>query len=77
MIVAVFYVEALCDAVFDFIGVGERGVGIEADEAFEIVDAGDIAIGHFRLDGVFVLALGVRAVKKFFQAGRAVKKKGG
>src|SRR4029077_20502558 len=46
--------EALGDAIFDFVGVGEGGVGIEADEISEIVDAGDVAIGDDRLDGVLV-----------------------
>ena len=54
LIVAGFHPETLRDAIFDFVRVGAGGVGVKADELEEIVDAGDIAIGDVRLDGVLV-----------------------
>jgi hypothetical protein len=42
--------EPLRDAVFDCVGVGEGGIGIEANEVGEIVHAGDIAVGDRGFD---------------------------
>src|SRR5438105_13496254 len=54
LVVAVFKEEPLRDAVFDFAGVAQGGVGIEADEALEIVYAADVAERDVGLDGVLV-----------------------
>jgi len=59
LVVAVFKEEPLRDAVFDFAGVAQCGVGIEADEALEIVDAADLAKRDVGLDGVLVAMAGV------------------
>ena len=53
LVVASFGEEPLGDAVFDFVGIGQGGVGVEADEVREIIYARDIAIGDGGLDGVF------------------------
>ena len=76
LVITGFAEEALGDAVLDFVGVGERGVGIEADEVGEIVDAGDVAVGDDGLDGVLVafarFAFVERgAIKKTLERGRA------
>ena len=59
LVVARFGEEALRDAVFDFVGVGQSGVGIEADEVAEVVYTGDVAVGDLGLDGVFVPLCGL------------------
>src|SRR4029077_17779900 len=46
-------------AIFDFVGVGACGIGIETDELEEIVNAGDIAIGDVWLDSVLVAFSGL------------------
>jgi len=71
LVVAVFDVEMLGEAVFEFVGVGEGGVAVEANEIGEVVHAGDVAIGDGRLDGVFVAVARARAVEKTLQRGRA------
>src|ERR1700722_17337003 len=76
LVVAGFGEQPLSDAVFDFVGVGESGVGIEADEVSEIVYAGDIAVGDRRFDGVLVPFVRLvfverRAVEKALESGRA------
>ena len=53
LIVAFLAKESLCDPVFDLACIRERGVGIEADEAPEIVHAGHVPVDDARLDGVF------------------------
>ena len=45
LIFAVFHIEALREAVLDFIAVCNCGVGIETDEALEIIDARDFREG--------------------------------
>src|SRR4029077_2923597 len=64
LIIAGFHPQALRDAIFDFVGVGACGIGIETDELKEIVNAGDIAISDVRFDGVLV------ALAKFSLVGR-------
>src|SRR5882724_12463665 len=54
LVIAAFQEEALRDAVFDFAGVAQGGVGIEADEALEIIYAADVAKRDVGLDGVLV-----------------------
>jgi len=76
LVIAAFQEEELRDAVFDFAGVAQGGVGIEADEALEIVDAADVAKRDVRLDGVLVamarLVLFERcAIEEAFQRWRA------
>src|SRR5580765_6474772 len=61
----------LNDAVFDFVGVGEGGVAVKPNEVGEVVDAGDVAIGGERLDGVFVAVAGERPVEEAFEGGGA------
>src|SRR6266403_4058943 len=70
LIFAAFNIKALRESVLDLIGIRKGSVGIESDEAFEIVDPRNITVGHFRLDGVLVLSFGLRAVEIFFQSGR-------
>src|SRR6266403_3979874 len=62
LVVAGLHPEALRDAIFDLIGVGASGVGVETDEPREIVDSGDVTIDNVRLDGVFVAPARVRFV---------------
>src|SRR6266849_1884570 len=62
LVIAGFHPEALCDAIFDFIGIGAGGVGVKADESRKIVDAGDVAIRNVGLDGMFVAPSRVRFV---------------
>src|SRR5258708_6550010 len=71
LVFVMFNKKPLGDAVLDFVGVGKRGVGIEADEALKIVDAADEAVGNFRLDGVLVFAPGLGPVKIALQRWRA------
>src|SRR5690348_10125086 len=59
LIIACLGKEALREAIFDFIGVGQRRIGIEADELGEVVHAGDITIIDDRLDGVFEALAGL------------------
>src|SRR5262249_22629407 len=54
LVLAGFDKKALGYAVLDFVGVGKRGVAVEADKVGEIVDAGDVAIGGKGFDSVFV-----------------------
>ena len=54
LIVAVFHEQPLGDAVLEFVGVGERGIGVEANNLREIVDAGDVVVVKERLDRVLV-----------------------
>ena len=75
LVVSGFGEEALGDAVFDFVGVGESGVGVEANEIGEIVYAGDVAIGDRRFDGVLVALVRFAfvergAVEEAFESGR-------
>jgi len=53
LVVASFGEEPLGDAVFEFVGIGEGGIGVEANQIREIIYAGDIAVGDGGLDGVF------------------------
>jgi len=74
-IVAVLAIEALGEAVLDFIGISERRIGVKADEIGKIVDAGYIAISDFRLDGVLIpsaalVLWGRSAFKEMLQRGR-------
>src|SRR5208283_1344495 len=69
--VAVFYIEVLSETIFEFVGVGKRGVAVEADEIGEVVHAGDVAIGDERRDGVLIAVARARAVEKTLQRGRA------
>src|SRR5712692_6292906 len=76
LIVTTLHPEALRNAVFHFIGVAERGVRVEADELREIVDAGDVAIGDGRFDGVLIALagfgfIGGPAIKVALQRGKA------
>ena len=54
LILSGFDEQALGDSVFDLVGVRECGVGIEPDKIRKIVNAGDVAVGNFRLDGMFI-----------------------
>src|SRR6266850_3871298 len=69
LVVTFLQKKPLSEAILDFIGVGDRGVGIKADEVGKIVYAGDVSVGEGRLNGVLVAP--VRFV--FFQ-GTAVEK---
>src|SRR5271163_499775 len=64
LVIAFFEEEALGDAVFDFVGVGEGRAGVKANEIGEIMDAGDVAVGYVRLDGVLVAATSFVFVKR-------------
>jgi len=46
--------EPLRKAIFDFAGVGERGIGIKTNKIGEAIHAGDVAVGERRFDGVLV-----------------------
>ena len=75
LIVAGFGEEALRQAVFDLVGVGQSGAGVEADEIGEIVNAGEVTVSNSGLDGVFVLfgrlaLIGRGAIEESFQRGR-------
>src|SRR6266852_863318 len=69
--IAAFYIQALRESVFNFVGVGERGIAVKADEVREIVHAGNVTPGERGLDGVLVAPAGLRTVKIAFQGGRA------
>src|SRR5882762_9976655 len=63
--VSVFAEQPLGDAIFEFAGVGESGIGIEMDEVGKAIDAGNVAVGEGGFDGVLVAV--ARLV--FFQGG--------
>jgi hypothetical protein len=63
--------KMLGDAVLNFVGVGNGGIAVEADELGEVVDAGDVAIGGEGLEGVLVASSGVRPAEKTLQRGGA------
>src|SRR6266851_1734745 len=54
--VAVLPQKPLRKAVFDFAGVGKRGIRIEMNKVGEAIHAGDVAVGERRFDGVLVPA---------------------
>src|SRR5215472_14268940 len=60
----------LVDPVFDFVGVGQGGVVVKADEVGKIVYAGNVAIGKNRLNGVLVTMASQRAVEIALQGRR-------
>src|SRR5208337_1405202 len=71
LLVARFDVEMLHEAVFDFVGVGESGVAVKADEVGEVVDPGDVAIGREGFDRVLIAVMGARPVEKSLESGGA------
>ena len=54
LIVAVLHPQPLRDAVFQFVGVGERGVRVETDQFGKIVNAGYVVVVKVRFDRVLV-----------------------
>src|SRR5882724_10874249 len=54
LVVAFLQEQPLRETILDFIGVGDRGVGIETDEIGKIVYAGDVTVGKSGLNGVLV-----------------------
>jgi hypothetical protein len=68
--------EPLCKAIFNFAGVSKSGVGIEMDQAGEMIHAGDVAVGESGFEGVLVPApslvlLQGSAVEESFERRRA------
>src|SRR5882724_3663805 len=75
LVVAFLQEQPLRETILDFIGVGDRGVGIEADEVGKIVYAGDVTVGESGLNGVLVssarfVLLQRSAVEKAFEGRR-------
>src|SRR6266850_2212918 len=54
LVVTFLQKKPLSEAILYFIGVGDRGVGIKADEVGKIVYAGDVSGGESGLNGVLV-----------------------
>src|ERR1700738_2862033 len=69
VVVAVFHKKTLRNAVLDFIGIGDRGIGVEANEVRKMVYAGHVTVRSVGFDGVFVFARG--QVKKSLEGRRS------
>src|SRR5216683_1087596 len=65
LVVAIFAEEPLRYPIFDFAGVGERGIRIEMHEVSKAIHAGNVAVGESGFDGVLVPV----ASLLFFQGG--------
>ena len=64
LIVAVLHPKPLGDAVLQFVGIRERGVGVKTDEFRKIVNAGYVVVVKVGFDRVLELFLRLRALKE-------------